>query len=51
MHYTIKHITIAYISKLLKLLIFSKNIIFFLSWYNIKMVELTRKEHNIIAKN
>ena len=51
MHYTIKYITIAYISKLLKLLIFSKNIIFFLSWYNIKMVELTRKEHNIIAKN
>ena len=29
MHYTIKYITIAYVSKLLKLLIFSKNINFF----------------------
>ena len=33
-----------------KIITFFKNIIFFLSQYNTKLIELTRKEYNIIAK-
>ena len=46
---TIKYITIAYISKLLKLLLFSKKYKFFcLGIY--KMVELTRKNTILLQK-
>ena len=47
---TIKYITIAYISELLKLLIFQKYKIFFLSLYNARMVKVTRKEKNTNTK-
>ena len=44
--------TIAYISKLLKLLLFlKKNNFFFLSGLSIKMEKINRKENNIITKN
>ena len=47
----IKHKTIAYISRLLKFLYFSKKLKKKFVLVYIKMVELTRKEYNIITKN
>ena len=47
---TIKYITIAYISKLLKLLLFSKNIYIFFCLDIYKMVELTRKNTMLLQK-
>ena len=52
--YTIKYVTITYISKLLKLLLFFTNINLFIYFFCpgiYKMVKLTRKEYNVIAKN